>query len=96
MSLVNDLDTEVENFKREYEKFERGNKPRNSCVHPGREEGGGEVQPSPGELIKSSRKYAFSLIFAVKKAIFHENRLTKDVYEGIFPLGFRFVNLAKL
>ena len=26
MSLVNDLDTEVENFKREYEKFERGNK----------------------------------------------------------------------
>ena len=26
MSLVNDLDLEVENFKREYEKFERGNK----------------------------------------------------------------------
>jgi hypothetical protein len=26
MSLVNDLDQEVENFKREYEKFERGNK----------------------------------------------------------------------
>ena len=26
MSLVNDLELEVENFKREYEKFERGNK----------------------------------------------------------------------
>jgi hypothetical protein len=26
MSLVNDLEQEVENFKREYEKFERGNK----------------------------------------------------------------------
>lgn len=26
MSLINDLDQEVENFKREYEKFERGNK----------------------------------------------------------------------
>ena len=32
MSLVNDLDTEVES------------------VHPGREEGGGEVQPSPVQL----------------------------------------------
>jgi len=26
MSLVNDLEQEIENFKREYEKFERGNK----------------------------------------------------------------------
>ena len=26
MSLVNDLELEIENFKREYEKFERGNK----------------------------------------------------------------------
>ena len=26
MSLITDLDQEVENFKREYEKFERGNK----------------------------------------------------------------------
>ncbi|MCF0221137.1 MAG: hypothetical protein HUK19_02470 [Fibrobacter sp.] len=26
MSLVNDLDQEVENFKREYDKFSRGNK----------------------------------------------------------------------
>lgn len=26
MSLVNDLDQKVENFKREFEKFERGNK----------------------------------------------------------------------
>ena len=26
MSFVNDLELEVENFKREYEKFERGNK----------------------------------------------------------------------
>ena len=26
MSLVNDLDQKIENFKREFEKFERGNK----------------------------------------------------------------------
>ena len=26
MSLVNDLELEIENFKREYEKFQRGNK----------------------------------------------------------------------
>ena len=26
MSLVNDLEQEIENFKREYEKFQRGNK----------------------------------------------------------------------
>lgn len=26
MSLVNDLDKKIENFKREFEKFERGNK----------------------------------------------------------------------
>ena len=26
MSLVNDLELEIDNFKREYEKFERGNK----------------------------------------------------------------------
>ena len=34
MSLVNDLELEVENFKREYEKFERGAKKEEEKAEP--------------------------------------------------------------